>query len=87
MSQKKREIKKEYTIVGQKAEENQTLTANQPQPMHIQISFDQWWLQTQQKYNFKTDLKEALKKHFEAKGFMDDSRNFDKGLKDFGFNT
>lgn len=87
MSQKRREIKKDYTAVGQNQTETKEVKETKTEALHIQVSFDQWWLQTQQKYNFKPALKDALKKHFETKGFINDSRNFEKGLRDFGFNT
>jgi len=49
-----------------------------------QLSFDAWFTKVATERKFNSGLKEALKFHFEAKGFMKDNR-FDEGLKDFGF--
>lgn len=49
-----------------------------------QISFDAWFSKVASERKFNPNLKEALKIHFEANGFMKDNR-FDDGLKHFGF--
>ena len=49
-----------------------------------QLSFDAWFTKTASERKFSPSLKEALKLHFEVKGFMKEKR-FDEGLKDFGF--
>lgn len=83
MNQKRKETKKDLSIVGEKAQD----VAKSPavEASFAPMSYDAWWLQAQQKYNFKPELKESVKKHFEAKGFINDSRKFNDGLKDFGF--
>jgi hypothetical protein len=81
---KRREIKREVQIVGEQSEEQPV--SQDVKPIMPNISFDSWWLQVQNKHSFKSALKDAVKKHFEARGFMS-SREFDKGLRDFGFNT
>lgn len=85
MSQKRKEIRKDFTVVGatKPLEQKQV----QQEAPHIPVSFDAWWLQTQSKYKFKPELKEAIKRHFTARGFINDSRMFEQGLKDFGYNT
>jgi len=85
---KQKETQKEVTIVGPKAESarpRQT-SVTRPQAPQIPITFDAWWLRTQNKYKFKPALKNAVKRHFEARGFMDYTK-FDAGLRDFGFRT
>ena len=89
---RKEEEKKDFVVVeAQPANESSpqppTVRATTPTPQAaIPISFDRWWIQTQNKYNFRPALKKAVRKHFEARGFMD-YRKFDAGLRDFGFNT
>lgn len=48
-------------------------------PIKPQLSFDAWFMQK----GLKSELKNILKKHFDARGFMA-SKEFDTGLKDFG---
>lgn len=85
MSQKRKEIKKDFSVVGQDAQK-ETAKQAAPQAAFIPVSFDAWWLQAQSKYKFKSELKEAIRKHFTARGFINDSRRYDQGLKDFGYN-
>lgn len=47
------------------------------------ISFDDWWVTAEYRYKLKPELREAIKRHFEARGFMN-SGDFDSGIKDFG---
>lgn len=47
------------------------------------ISFDAWWIMKAQSLNLKPEMKNAVKKHFEARGFMQ-SGDFDGGIIDFG---
>lgn len=83
MNQKRQNAKMDLSIVGEQAQE--VVQAPAVEASFAQVSYDAWWLQAQQKYNFKPELKESVKKHFEAKGFINDSRKFNDGLKDFGF--
>jgi hypothetical protein len=84
MNQKKKDLKQEFTLVG---EESPSIEISQaPQSIDVPISFDAWWLQTQGKYKFKPELKEAVRRHFEARGFTD-YKNYNAGLRDFGFRT
>jgi hypothetical protein len=86
MNQKRKEESKEFTVVSNSAPVQAVQTQVAAQTPDIPISFDRWWLQTQSKYNFKPSLKIAVKKHFEARGFMD-YKKFNAGLRDFGFGT
>jgi hypothetical protein len=86
MNSKRKEDIKEFTVVSN---EDIAPAASAPvaaQSPVIPISFDRWWLQTQSKYKFKPELKTAVRKHFEARGFMDYTK-FNDGLRDFGFRT
>lgn len=85
MNQKRKEIKKDFLVVGEEAPKAPQAQGTQQTP-HIPISFDAWWLQTQSKYKLRAELKEAVRKHFTARGFINDSRKFEQGLKDFGYN-
>lgn len=86
MNQKRKEIKKDFTLVAEnKAQPIQTV-AQSPQEIDIPVSFDTWWIQTQNKYKLKPELRDAVLKHFESRGFMD-YKKFDAGLRDFGFRT
>lgn len=75
---------KQVTIVG--AEETPAPAQKPPAPNRIVQSFDAWWVLTAQSKNLRSTLKEAIQRHFEARGFME-SKEFDKGLQDFGINT
>jgi len=87
MNQKRKEEAKEFVVVSEDASPapvaQAPVAAKTPD---IPISFDRWWLQTQSKYKFKPSLKVAVKKHFEARGFMH-YKKFNDGLRDFGFRT
>lgn len=78
MAKKKQQ---ELRIVGEPAPIE--VQQNQPKP-EIKLSFDQWWILTRQKRNLPETLKESLKIHFKAWGFLE-SKEFDKGLLQFGF--
>lgn len=80
---KRKEQKKDFTVVGQEVKQQQPTA--QVQPKEVPMTFDEWWLQTQQKLKLKPELKLAMRKHFEARGFINDSKKFNDGLKDFGF--
>lgn len=81
MSQKRKEIRQEVIIVADKSESQNVPEMTIPT---IQIPFESWWIQTQNRLNLKPDLQESVKKHFQARGFMD-SKDFNGGLRDFGF--
>jgi hypothetical protein len=55
----------------------------QSAPTRIQLDFDAWWMLVSQMRGLKPQVKTAIKKHFEARGFMA-NKNFDDGLKDYG---
>jgi hypothetical protein len=80
VSKRHREQLKQVTIVGQEPIE---VPSAQAEPVKAKISFDQWWLQTQNMKNLRPELKTAVYKHFESRGYLD-NENFDAGLKDFG---
>jgi hypothetical protein len=86
MNQKRRENRQSVTIVGETKAQPAQIVSGSPQPIDIPISFDAWWIQTQSKHKLKPELREAVLKHFEARGFMD-YKKFDLGLRDFGFRT
>lgn len=81
MAKRKDELK--VTIVG--AEKPQEPTVYVP-PLRPQLDFDSWWLMTQHRLKLKPELKEAIKKHFMARGFMA-RKDFDAGLIDFGIKS
>ena len=58
--------------------------ANNPAFEPMKLTFDQWWNRNSTKRKFSAGLKEALRLHFEKWGFMKD-KEFDKGLKHFGY--
>jgi hypothetical protein len=60
----------------QKAEYN-------PPPVFIQ-PFDSWWMQAMSKWKLNDALKEPVRKHFQARGFLE-SGKYEDGLRDFGF--
>jgi hypothetical protein len=86
MNAKRTETAKEFTVIGEEPIVHKAPVAAKPSGVDIPISFDRWWLQTQSKYKFKPALKSAVKKHFEARGFMN-YKKFNEGLRDFGFKT
>jgi hypothetical protein len=90
---KPKEEKKEFTVVEPKSDKPIVQVSRQrpqsnarPAAPAVPITFDAWWLQTQNKYNFKPELKKSIQRHFEARGFME-YQKFDAGLRDFGFRT
>lgn len=62
-------------------ESDKTTEYKEPLP---QLSFDAWFTKVATERKFNSSLKESLKLHFEANGFMKD-KQFDQGLKHFGF--
>jgi hypothetical protein len=80
MSQKRREQRQEFTVAGAEPASVESVAS---EPVKPAITFSAWWLQIQQAKRLKIELREALKKHFTARGFMA-SGEFDKGLADFG---
>jgi hypothetical protein len=50
------------------------------------MEFDAWWAQVSSKYDFGESLKQAVKLHVKARGFWD-SKEWNKGLRDFGYNV
>lgn len=75
----------DLVVVGQKTEEKAARPASR-KPIDIPLSFDAWWLQIQSEHKLRPELKNSVKRHFEAKGFLD-SKKFNDGLRDFGFRT
>lgn len=47
------------------------------------MGFDAWWMMTQRKFNLDPVMKDAIYKHFRARGFLNNNK-FDDGLVDFG---
>lgn len=86
MSIKRKELKKSFIVVG----EEKTPAApvvKQVTKAPLKPSFDLWWSKTQAKYKLDPEMKEAIKLHFKARGFMANDKTFEDGLKDFGFIT
>ncbi len=86
MNERKSRKQEEVTIVGEKEIKVAPTAPKTPVTPKIPISFDAWWIQVAGKYNLNQDLKTSVKRHFEARGFMD-YKKFDSGLRDFGFRT
>jgi hypothetical protein len=55
-----------------------------PQKKQAVTTFNAWWTLAQRKFGLQPHMKEALYKHFKARGFIS-SKNYDEGLRDFGF--
>jgi hypothetical protein len=84
MSKKRRADKqKEVEIVTTEPKLEIAPSPLLPQPKQPKINFDQWWLQKQNELKLRPQLKEAFRKHLEARGFMS-TGDYDKGLEDFG---
>ncbi len=81
---RKLEKGKELEIVGET--EKRTVNKKLPPKKLPQLSFDAWWMRTQKKYGFGSEMKEVVFKHFKARGFLK-SNKFDEGLKDFGLKS
>lgn len=79
----KKEQKREVLIVGQ---QKPTIPIELPDPIVPKMEYEAWWLITQRRLNLSPSLKEALKRHFKARGFLESGR-YDDGLKDFGINA
>ena len=47
------------------------------------ITFEAWWMQAQSANKLAPHMKEAVYKHFKARGFLA-SKRYDDGLKDWG---
>lgn len=47
------------------------------------MSYDAWWILAEKRLKLKPEMKEAVKKHFKARGFLD-NKDFEAGIKDFG---
>lgn len=82
----KKEAQQEVIVVGQEPVAAPVEAPRAAKPVQVAITFDAWWIQTAGKYNLKQDLKQSIKRHFEARGFMN-YKKFNAGLRDFGFRT
>lgn len=71
---------RELIVVGQ---EQPADAERLPDPVLPVMTYDAWWLMTASRLDLKSGLKEALRKHMQSRGFLDNGR-FDDGLKDFG---
>ena len=80
--------------MARKKEEQKLVIAGQEQkapeapiaPLRLQLDFDSWWMLTQQRLKLRPELKESLRKHLIARGFMARA-DYDAGLQDFGIKT
>ncbi len=78
MAKKKDEPK--LVIVGEVQEAPQL---PETPPIQAKLTFDAWWMMKSNSLKLKPELKNAVKKHFESRGFLQ-SGEFDKGIEDFG---
>ena len=85
IKKKKLEKGRELEIIG---EMNEPKKVNQrlPERQMPEITFEAWWMRTQKKYNFSSEMKEVVYKHFRARGFLR-IKKFDEGLRDFGIKS
>lgn len=85
IKEKRQKEKKEQvvTVVGQPKVEP---TLAEYKPRVVFITFDEWWSSKRIAFGLKDSLRDALKKHFEIRGFMA-SGKFDDGLSDFGIKS
>lgn len=79
----KKQPEKELIVVGQPQKEEATPL---PAPVLPIMTYEAWWLITQRRLDLKAGLKDALKKHMRARGFLASGR-FDDGLRDFGIES
>ncbi len=82
---KRKDGQPELIIVGEEKAQQQP-AAELPKPARIPMTFDAWWLLAQQKHKLRPELKQAVKKHLESRGYMAEE-NYDEGLRDFGIKT
>lgn len=81
----KTKTKDDVIVVGKESDAPAT-APKASAPVQVPISFDAWWIQAAGKYGLNQDLKQSVKRHFEARGFME-YKKFNQGLRDFGFRT
>lgn len=81
----KKEDQQEVTVIGKQEATKAPTAPRSPVTPKVPITFDAWWIQVAGKNGLSQDLKNSVKRHFQARGFMEYSK-FDKGLRDFGFN-
>jgi len=77
---------KPLLIVDSNPPEPVAIRQEETQPIKRQISFDDWWTTVEYKYKLKSSMKEAVRLHFKARGFLQ-SGDFTNGIKDFGIAT
>jgi len=76
--------KKDLQVVGAPAPRKPV--EKLPSRVQPTMSYDAWWLTTQRRLQLQSGLKDALRKHMKARGFLASGR-FDDGLKDFGIGS
>lgn len=77
---KKKHKQPDLVIIGREEIQEQAQQIEQIKP---DINFDAWWVLKAQSLKLKPEMKSAVMKHFEARGFME-SGDFDNGIIDFG---
>jgi hypothetical protein len=82
-NRKKKTNEENMLDLKDESKREKTLKSISSKPFMISLSFDKWWLMTMQKLDLTPSMKIAVKKHFEARGFMK-TGNFEGGLEDFG---
>lgn len=82
MSAKKKVKSPELKVIGEQSAEP---APQMPEiaPIEPKIGFDAWWTMKAQSLNLRPELKDAIRKHFQSRGFMENGE-FDKGIEDFG---
>lgn len=73
----------EVTIVGADDETAQAEAQALPKRNQPVITFEAWWMQAQSAKKLAPHMKEAIYKHFKARGFLA-TKKYDDGLRDFG---
>jgi hypothetical protein len=85
MSRRGKEMQSDLQVISSEAKNAPQPTSTEAvKPDQIPVSFDDWYLRVQHGRGWRPEMKKAIKAHFEARGFMK-SKEFTKGLEDFGF--
>lgn len=83
MGKKRQKSPAKLVIIGRDTQDDAPEMPSQPDIIKPVINFDAWWIMKAQSLKLKPEMKDAVKKHFMARGFMD-SGDFDNGIIDFG---
>ena len=67
---------------GEDTQQLERIQNTEPNLMGM-IGFDTWWMLAEKRLKLRSDTKEAVKRHFKARGYLV-SGDFEAGIKDFG---